>query len=207
MKQSEVQPIFLTLMLIAFAHDGFAIGTGNIGEQCSGNQTRTTTYSAHCAKDGQGGGGTSSGAGKIKDCGDPAQHPFIDNRIASASSSVGSESSTGNWVMVAIPQTGAPKGLKLGCKFHIKEYPGMVFKACDHYGEGSDGQNKVDISSRCEDITGGKRDEKGIGTGGTNPHIKDCGTIEEVDCSEAVANDSGSGTHTHGRHGITRKIP
>lgn len=134
------------------------------GVQCGGGQTRTTVYAASCKKDPNGGGSGSAG-----NCGNPADHAGKNDNGKLAADS--------DWVMAAIPQSGGPPGLRLGCNFKIKQYPNVVFKACDTYGKGSNGKNKVDISVKCEELV----------TGGSHPAVEDCGDIDptSIKCSDA----------------------
>ena len=136
-----------------------------------------TAYSAHCKNDSSGSGKGSAGKShSVQQCtgsGDPADHSLKNSGRYQVAASNDEPTVGDNWVMAAIPQKGAPANLKLGCSFHLQQFPGVTFRACDYYGSSGNGKNKVDISMPCQDMSHGNYTKK----------WSENDQIQDVDCN------------------------
>jgi hypothetical protein len=96
---------------------------------------KVTAYSGNCAHDHYGGGTTASNGEKV------ALHTV--------------ENPGGGYAIAAVPQARSQTAGIFKCFFRDQQnYPGILFKAADHYGKGSNGLEKYDASHQCRrDLT------------------------------------------------------
>ena len=177
---------------LAAAFAAFAVVCYPLGSFGQSSQTNTsvkvTAYSAHCKNDAGGSGAGSAGKShKVQQCtgsADPANHSLNQSGRYQVAANNAEPTVGDNWVMAAIPQQGAPANLKLGCSFHLAQFPGVTFRACDYYGTGSNHKSRVDISMPCGDMHKGNYKKK----------MADQDKIEDVDCNDTAPANGGGKT-------------
>jgi hypothetical protein len=90
---------------------------------------QVTAYAGDCQYDKQGGGTKAANGDAVKD------HTV--------------ENPQGGYAIAAVPQSGGNADI-FNCEFTDEQnFPGVKFKASDHYGTGSDGKLKYDASHDC----------------------------------------------------------